>query len=230
MKRAIRKLIKQHARIASLALFTWASIGLVGGISARSHKVENRPVIRVRIYNDAYVHGPELREAERQAASLFARAGVRIAWTVYTQERPAGRPQPEDSGTDFVVRIVPASMAAHYSPKPGVLGQSRLPSGIHGPTPGGAANVFYESVKDLASDSGAFIGEALGDAMAHELGHLLLGSEHSSGGIMKARWTIQELRIASQGGLPFSPAQVVLLQSAAWSLRQNPSSTLAAQR
>ena len=121
-------------------------------------------------------------------------------------------------------------MAAHYSPKPGVLGQSRLPTGIRGSTPGGAANVFYESVRDLASDSGAFIGEALGDAMAHELGHLLLGSEHSSEGIMKARWTIRELRIASQGGLLFSQAQVVLLQRAAWSLHQDSSPTLAAQR
>jgi hypothetical protein len=230
MKQAVSQVSERYVRIASFVLFAWTLFWTVGDASARSHRVKNQPVIRVRIYNYAQVHLLDLCDAERHAAYLFARAGVRIAWTVYSAKQRTGRPQSEGSGTDFVVRILPPSMSARCNHKPGELGQSLVPSGVHGPTPGGIAHVFYENVKVIASESGSFFGEVLGDAMAHELGHLLLGFGHSAGKIMKARWTVQDLRIASQGGLPFSPAQVVLLQRAARSLRQNPSSMLAAQR
>jgi hypothetical protein len=44
----------------------------------------------------------------------------------------------------------------------------------------------------------------LGDAMAHELGHLLLGvSSHAPRGVMKAEWHSEELEQAAQGTLIF---------------------------
>jgi hypothetical protein len=44
----------------------------------------------------------------------------------------------------------------------------------------------------------------LGHAMAHEIGHVLLGSsEHASSGLMQARWTPATLRLASAGLLAF---------------------------
>ena len=230
MKQTVLHAFRPYARVFILVLAAWASIGMAAELSARSRRVKNQPVIRVRIYNYAHVHRVDLCKAEGQAAYLLAKAGVRIAWTVYTQERSEGRPQSEDSGTDFVVRIIPASMTARLNHKTGEAGLSLIPSGVHGPTPGGIAHVFYENVKVLASESDLFFGEILGDAMAHELGHLLLGAEHSSEGIMKAHWTVHDLRIASQGGLPFSQTQVVLLQRAAWSLHQDSSMMAVAQR
>lgn len=230
MKQAIAKLNKQQARIACLALFTWASFGPVGGISARSHKVENQPVIRVRIYNYVHIHRLDLRHAERHAAYLFARAGVRIVWAVQAQKQRAGRPQAENSLADFFVRIIPPSMAARFNYKPGELGQSLVPSGFHGPTPGGIANIFWDRVTDRSSKSGSTCSEVLGDAIAHELGHLLLGSGHSARGIMRARWKLRDLKFASRARLRFLPAQVVLLQRAARLLQNNHSLTVTAQR
>jgi hypothetical protein len=120
-------------------------------------------------------------------------------------------------------------MAVAYSHKPREPGQSLVPWGVHGTTPGGIAIVFYENVKELSSESGSFFGEVLGDAMAHELGHLLPGSGHSSGGIMRARWTLRDLKLADPARLQFSREQVVLLQRAAQSLQNNPSLTVTAQ-
>ena len=230
MKQTLWKLIERWVRITMPAVFVSASLGHPGGLRAKSHGAKNPPVVRVRIYNYAHVRRLDLREAERRAAYILGIAGVRIAWTVYLQKQRAHRPQPEDSGADFYVRIIPASMAAHYSPKSDELGQSLVPSGVHKPTPGGIANIFWDGVKDRSSKSGSTCSEVLGIALAHELGHLLLGSGHSSAGIMKARWKLHDLRFASQGGLRFSSAQAVLLQRAAWSLHQNASPTLAAQR
>jgi hypothetical protein len=50
--------------------------------------------------------------------------------------------------------------------------------------------------------------DLLGLAMAHELGHLLLGSEkHSVSGIMRARWTEGGLRDDDRGYLRFDAAE-----------------------
>jgi hypothetical protein len=44
--------------------------------------------------------------------------------------------------------------------------------------------------------------------MAHELGHLLLGSNsHSPRGLMRASWRTAELALMAQGGLVLSEAQ-----------------------
>jgi hypothetical protein len=54
----------------------------------------------------------------------------------------------------------------------------------------------------------------LGHAMAHELGHLLLGTKaHSPGGLMRAHWTREDLANTSKGNLRFSKEQCLTLRS-----------------
>jgi hypothetical protein len=48
----------------------------------------------------------------------------------------------------------------------------------------------------------------LGHAIAHEIGHVLLGSsEHSSSGLMRAQWNQANWHLASAGLLTFLPEQ-----------------------
>jgi hypothetical protein len=230
MKQTVLQAFKPYPRVFTLVLAAWASIGMAGDVSAKSHGVKNQPIIRVRIYNYAHVYGPDLRTAEGGAGYLFARVGIRIAWTVYAQKQGEDQAQPEEPTANFIIRILPAIMVARYRHEPDALGQSLVPSGVHGPTPGGIANVFYDRVELVSSLWGLFRGEVLGDAIAHELGHLLLGTQHSHRGIMKADWTRLDLELASQGELQFSPGEVAALQRGARSLRQNPSLTVTAQR
>jgi Zn-dependent peptidase ImmA (M78 family) len=50
--------------------------------------------------------------------------------------------------------------------------------------------------------------------MAHELGHLLLGSNaHAEIGIMRPRWFGQQLRAVERGALFFSPEQALLMRN-----------------
>lgn len=230
MNQVALQVSERYVRMATFVLFASTLFGIVGNVSARSHRFKNQPVIRVRIYNYAGITRLDLRNAEGRSTYLFAGAGIRIAWAVQTQIPGAGPPQPEDSLADFFVRIVPAFMAAGYRHDPGALGQSLVPSGVHGPTPGGFANIFWDRVKDLSSNSGLSCSEVLGDAMAHELGHLLMGSGHSAWGIMRAHWKLQELKPDNVAGLRFLPAQVTLLQQGARSLHKHPSLSVTAQR
>jgi len=230
VKQTVSQVFKRWVRIAAVVVLVWTSLGRPGNLPAKSRRVKNRPVIRVRIYNYAQVRKMDLRDAERHAAYFFARAGVRIAWTVQPRKQRAGRPQPEDSVADFFVRIVPAFMAAGYRRDPEALGQSLVPSGVQGPTAGGFANIFWGRVKDRSSKSGSRCSEVLGDALAHELGHLLLGSGHSSRGIMRAHWALRDLMPDRRAQLRFLPAQVTLLQRAARQLQHDRLPAVFAQR
>ena len=59
---------------------------------------------------------------------------------------------------------------------------------------GKMATVFHDQVDAVARRTGVARSELLGRALAHEVGHLLLGVRgHSRTGIMRAVWTDDEL-------------------------------------
>ena len=61
---------------------------------------------------------------------------------------------------------------------------------------------------ELHANWNVSLADTLGHVMAHELGHLLLGSNsHSGMGIMRAHWQSEELRRLSRGGLWFTNEQ-----------------------
>jgi hypothetical protein len=221
---------KHRACVASLVLFAWASIVPVEGISASSARLKNQPVITVGIYNYANAGSECLRVAEHQVAALFAIAGVRIAWAEYSGRRlliPSGIPAP-----DFSIRILNASRLRRVRQisRAELMGEAIISSKAVETVAGRIANVFYDRVKHVSSLWDMFPGQVLGDAMAHELGHLLLGPQHSRRGIMKADWTLRDLASSSRSGLQFSTRQVSTLQRVARSLQQDSSSIIAARR
>jgi hypothetical protein len=230
MKHVIPKLFKQYTWIVSLILVAWASISPVGSVSAKSHRVKIQPVVKVGVYNYAGVPRLELGAAEHQAAALLAGACVRIEWVDYLQKRRPGQSPPEISSTDFCLRILPGHMAARCNYKPCAMGESIIPPQARRVFPSGYADVFYGRVEHFSTVWGLFPGEVLGDAIAHELGHLLLGPRHSRQGIMKAHWTLRDLQLASRRRLCFSPRQVAALQRAARSLHQDTPPTTLARR
>jgi len=64
--------------------------------------------------------------------------------------------------------------------------------------------IFYDRVETLAHIANEATYLVLGHAIAHEIGHVLLGSfEHASGGLMQARWSAATCRLASAGLLAF---------------------------
>jgi hypothetical protein len=70
------------------------------------------------------------------------------------------------------------------------------------------SDVFYDRAVSLNADWHVSLTDILGNVMAHELGHLLLGSNsHTATGIMRARWQTEELRRAGEGSLLFNAEQ-----------------------
>ncbi|HET9178676.1 MAG TPA: hypothetical protein VFQ24_10015 [Terriglobia bacterium] len=228
MKTKASEVLKHSRRACKLLLATCVFIGPVGSSLARSRKVQDQAVVSVAIYDYANVGRTHLGQAEGHAAGIFAKVGVRIAWTDYSLRPGTGRAKPENSDADFFVRILPGSMARRGNRRAGALGESVISPTAEGPLPGGTANVFYDRVEHISSLWDLDPGKILGDAIAHELGHLLLGANHSDQGIMKALWSVEDLEMAKSGKLWFCSAETAAIQRAARSLPQNLSTMAAA--
>jgi hypothetical protein len=172
---------------------------------------EGQITIRIRDYAQA---NPLVRQhAEQVAGEILQKAGAAIRWI----DCPIG-----SSGTgacsspvstlDFFVNLLPYSMSDCLHRPGGVLGFAIEGSGNKF---GYIASVFYDVTRESAAERQVDFGELLGDAIAHELGHLLLGTNsHSPSGLMCAFWSGNQFRLAAQGLLTFSGAETKRIQAA----------------
>lgn len=173
---------------------TAALLGSLAAAAEQPHGAAN--VLVVRVYDGSSGHARNRTTAILTAASIAAEAGLDIHWTDCTRTAQVGACTDLRGPRDLIVRIMPVSAAG----SPGLLirDQSRRPLGFSVVDPvvgaGAIAVVFLDRVVPLARRTGVDSGRLLGRAIAHEIGHLLLGTnEHSRTGLMREVWTDEEL-------------------------------------
>jgi hypothetical protein len=189
-----------------------------------SHQAQDIPKFAIRVYNYAHVPGKALVEAEQEATIIFREAGLETAWLdcplsmAEFEDYPAC--QQPSGPADLTLRILSRSMAERDPSGDDALGYA-LPG--QASTPGRVANVFYHRVEELARKGQYFEFQILGNAIAHEIGHLLLGSTgHSATGIMKAKWNREDLQPSAMGFLVFTAQQATLMQQVVTSRARRP--------
>ncbi len=162
--------------------------------------------LRVRDYS--HLNRSILLGAEQEATGILAQAGVSARWTDCPTSPGdlASFPncQPPWQANDYVMNVIPDSMAV-------LLGKSDDALGLAtecGMGPSCTASVFFDRVSKLAGGDRASAQVVLGRAMAHELGHLLLGANsHSPTGIMRGHWSPREFRLDARLDLLFTTGQ-----------------------
>jgi hypothetical protein len=177
-------------------------LGLLFPVAATAQLIQATPVVlRVSLFDDAGVGDTILREAEREASRVFQRANIDVIWLQCPQNTliqiSLGRCAEASYPAHLSVRIVPWARKATMS----TVGMSFL--SVDGK--GCYADLFYERIVELQMKSHTRTAIILGHAMAHELGHLLLGTNsHSRDGLMRAQWNRGDLAEAARGNLLFS--------------------------
>jgi hypothetical protein len=159
--------------------------------------------ITVQVDNYSQASPAVLAAAEHEAGRILGEAGLRAVWLecpvgVSTAD-PPGPCHKAPEATDIRLRILAA-------PKRNVFQDSVFGFAVH-PV---LASVYYDYALHRArSDDAEFaVPIILGCVIAHELGHLLLGSNgHSVTGIMQPRWEPKQVRQFIMGTLLFTPAQ-----------------------
>ena len=144
----------------------------------------------IRVFDRSGQSVTDRNAALRTAAAILRQADVAATWLDCSPSSPSPSAcrSPLARG-ELVLRITPS--AAAQTPGRAALGYSLLTPDSAGGT---LATVFSDRVSWLATAAGANRTTLLGRAAAHEIGHLLLGTnEHSAAGLMRAEWTASEL-------------------------------------
>jgi len=165
--------------------------------------------ITARIYNYARIPKPLLDRAESEASTIFRKAGIEVEWLdcpLTEAEMPLYPACHGDLGAaDFVLNLLPESMAERAALRDTTFGFAQLSSD------GGrsyVASVFWDRITEAAQSGDLSAYQLLGHAVAHEIGHLLLGSMgHARTGLMRVNWGPPELNAMARKYLLFTPKQ-----------------------
>ena len=210
-----RSSIAVRASTAITIAFAMASLAATTG------SAETRRVV-VRVYETG-INDPALRTAAiHTASSIVGLAGIDVEWYDCTDN--GRRPVCQDArrSGNFIARIMPtlapsAPLRRLSVESLGAQGDAEPPLGFAVVDPdtraGKMATVFHDQVEAVARRTGVARSELLGRALAHEVGHLLLGVRgHSRSGIMRAVWTDDELTRDRADDWVFAPVDTQRIQ------------------
>ena len=168
------------------------------------------PEMTISVHDYADVPSKLLSAAEEQAREIYQRAGLETVWLNCSPKLEKIEPESchFSDTTHLTLKISPHAFNAQVRDRNDVLGTAYPDEkGV-----GYFAYVFYDRVQELAERQR--LGHTLlADVMAHEIGHLLLGSNsHSLSGIMCAHWNYDQLRNIAEGVMSFIPSQSKMMR------------------
>jgi hypothetical protein len=178
-----------------------AAVILMFGATSHVSAGDERPRIPIEIaICDGFGVSPgHIVRATRTAAGILREAGLAANWVPCTRDL---RSTPGRRRSPLMVRFVPGpptDFTANYA-----LGYSVVDTAVG---TGKLATVFPDRVRRLTARLPLDTGVLLGRVVAHELGHLLLGSmAHSGSGLMRASWPLLRLRANDHRDWLFSAA------------------------
>jgi hypothetical protein len=150
---------------------------------------ESPVTLTIRLYNTSRIPTAELVTARRTADAILRDTGVNVVF------RHCGQPVSPDDPVDLcdkplkpsevVVRVINAP-AFNATLQPDAYGVTYI---VRDTNRGWLATVFSDRVGEAATRVDVEPGLLLGGVMAHEIGHLLLGTGyHGDAGVMLAEW------------------------------------------
>jgi hypothetical protein len=188
---AVSQLLKTTFCLACLVI--WIKPGISQTLT--NEDIEPRVTLDVQVHNMARAWVDVVTEAEEEAAGIFHAAGIQIKWNEC-------RCSPVLSPTSVMLRIIPR----YYRSMQMSSRRENLGYAVAGTEGGGLATVFYDRVQ--ATAKGENLSRVLGYAIAHEIGHILLGqSSHSSAGLMRANWSEKDLKPVHRDQMQFTPEE-----------------------
>ena len=157
----------------------------------------------VLVFNFRQVPSKVLATAESEAGRIFERSGVHVTW----RHCPTGN-EPCRKGTGYVVFLAIIAGPVQNTMLDTISGSADPSISL--------AAVYYDY---LPRPPGGYrnsseVVTVLAGVIAHELGHLLLGTHgHSLTGIMRGNWDFEQTRRALMSQLSFLPEETEILQS-----------------
>jgi hypothetical protein len=192
-QKTLRKSLSSLAILVVLSSAAWTKVLVMKELS-----------ITVSVHNDAGTPFGILLQAESEASRIFRQSGLEIRWLNCSPLSNVPENQAECTTADF-----PRHLQLRIARR--ALNLNEFTMGISYLSADGTgcyADIFYERAKLVYETSQVNVATILGHGIAHEIGHLLLGTNsHAPAGLMRARWQPADLASASKGTLLFSTLQ-----------------------
>jgi hypothetical protein len=170
-----------------------ATCAVVAGLMAMTPsagvRADSPVALTVRVYNTSGIPAPELVAARHVAESILGDVGLNVVFRHcgrrVSPEAPLDSCNESLRPSEVVVRVInaPAFSTSLHSDAYG------LTYVVRETNRGWLATVFSDRIDHAAARVGVEPGTLLGRVMAHEVGHLLLGTHyHGQTGLMLAEW------------------------------------------
>jgi hypothetical protein len=187
---------------AFAAMYVICLAGSLAAGSAAEFSLANQstPELKIRVYGFPGLSVGILPEAYSEAERLLRPVSIRLKWVDCTAPVLSIECTSPQLPTDLTVRVVATARPPATSWALGLAAWSGDMA---------AAFIFYDRVVALRTNT-RFVPSILGRVMAHEITHLLLGSQsHSEVGLMRGQWSADDLRTVNSAwlGLPIRSVQ-----------------------
>lgn len=206
-----------HTVLRSQVLFGILAVFSSQG-SAHPHAangIAGQPLI-IRVYSPPDVSPATLNEAMHHATRILATTGVDAIWQggptgapeshIVDQNIPTSEQSLRFEARGYIVVVITRGVPPRCYPD--ALGYAMPHAQI-----GANVTIFYDRIERLTERGRVDPSTALGCAMAHEIGHVLLGStEHTRKGIMKGVWKERDFRMAPLAAVGFTASERAAIQ------------------
>jgi len=138
----------------------------------------------VDLYDYAHLSAKEIERLTETVDLVFEHSGIQMIWQNCRGALAVGSPcHAELQVTEIVVRILPGGPRSSDEFRTLHMGSSIVAADA-----GKYASVFVPPVRAQAAGFGVSFNLLLAYAVAHEVGHCLLGPGHSYAGLMRSGW------------------------------------------
>jgi hypothetical protein len=180
--------------------------------SAREHPGQDRYRVNVQMSSQVAAPPDLLRDGQQAASNIFAGIHVQLTWVklMWTDQMQ----QASNAAADCVGEAATHNLAVEIVPHaPASFSDDALAMALPYADSGVRIVVFYDRVEPLLRGHHAPQATVLGYVLAHEIAHVLQGiARHSETGIMRARWTDNDLKQMGIKVLTFAPEDVQLIR------------------
>jgi hypothetical protein len=202
----------KHLAVLSLTICLFARAGTAA-------PAPRALTLAVRVYDQRVDTTVSLREALDEASRVFASAGVALLRAQCGADGSGSEPRCARpiAPDERVIRVMDTEVAGTVSHEPMVLGAAYIDTeAAHG----SLATVYGRRVNAWADTARLRRTDTLGRAIAHELGHLILGThDHSRHGLMRGVWTMQTDARGFGADWTFTPGEAKKLRARVTSYR-----------
>jgi hypothetical protein len=184
------------------------------GTAAQAAPPDFQATVVVRTYDYSNSTRETLSSARGEAEQIFKAAQIAVRWTdcnVPGKTDGAACTEPLLAGRELMLRLIDRAPANPADTRRVMaLGESLVDREERG---GVLMTVDVFPVRAIAERAATSLAILLGRAMAHEIGHLLLGSAgHARLGLMRALWSHDELRGAKPANWGFSAREAAQMR------------------